>query len=250
MILRTMRPVMRRSLARTPGHRPARPARRVRTLAVAAAAVGMLVLSACELRPGVAAEVGDRTISKEQVEDVAAALCAANLTPGPGGQTPQLPSAGARAGALQVLLDAELARQFGEAEGVSADPRQVSAALAQNEPGIAALPEDRQDAFRDTLRVFTEGQLMLIEVGQRSLLADGTTEFTEDDAFAEGRRLQLEYVEGLDVTVDPRFGAFTEGQLVPGTPSLSVAQSEFAVAAGAGNDPSFAAQLPASQLCS
>lgn len=246
---------MRRSLARTSGRRPARPVlfrtAPFRTVAVAVAAVGMIALSGCELQPGVAAEVGDRTISKEQVEDVAAALCAANLTPGPGGQAPQLPSSGARAGALQVLLDAELARQFGESEGVGADQGQVAAALAQNEPGIAALPQDRQDAFRDALRVFTEGQLMLIEVGRTSLFATGTTEFSDDDALAEGRRLQADYVADLDVEVDPRFGAFAEGQLVPGTPSLSVAQSEFALAAGAGNpDPAYVSQLPSSQLCS
>ncbi len=236
---------MRRTLARTTGRRP------VRTLAVAAAAVATIALSGCDLRPGVAAEVGDRTISKDRVESVAEALCSANLSPGPGGQTPQLPSSGARAGALQVLLDAELARQFGESEGVEADPGAVSAALAQNEPGIAALPEDRQDAFRDTLRDFTEGQLMLIEIGTRSLAASGATEVTEDDAFAEGRRLQAEYVETLDVEVDPRFGAFADGQLVPGTASLSVPQSEFAQLAGQGTpDPGFVAQLPASQLCS
>lgn len=243
-----MRVVMRRNLA-SAGRRAAR--RPVRTAAVAVAAIGMLALSGCGLRPGVAAEVGDRTITKEQVEDVASALCAANLTPGPGGQAPQLPSSGARAGALQVLLDAELARQFGEAEGVEADQAQVAAALAQNEPGIAALPEDRQDAFRDALRAYTEGQLMLIEAGRRSLRSGGTTEVTDDDAFAEGRRLQLAYVEGLDIEVDPRFGEFDEGQLVPGSPSLSVAQSEFAVAAGSGQpDQSFVAQLPTTQLCS
>lgn len=226
--------------------------RTVRSVVAAAAALGLMSLSGCGLQPGVAAEVGEAKISSDRVDQVAAALCSANMNPAtPGGEAPQLPSSGARMGALQVLVDAELARQFGESVGVEADPGQVAGALAQNEPGIAALPEDRQDAFRDVLRDFTTGQLMLIEIGSQSLAAGGSTEFTEDEALGEGRRLQAEYVEQLDVEIDPRFGEFSEGQLVPGSPSLSVAQSEFALQSDPGNpDPAFAAQLPISQLCS
>lgn len=231
-----------------------RPTRARRTTVGALAAAALLALTACSgVRPGTAAEVGADRISHDEVDEVASALCAANLSSAAaqGAPRPDLPSVGARVGALQVLVDSSLARQFGEAEGAEADPGQVSATLAQNEAGIAALPADRQDAFRDALREFTRGQLLVIDVGRASLASAGQPGATEDQALAEGRRLQAEFVEGLDVEIDPRYGDLSEGTIVPGNPSLSVAVSQAATdAARGGASPEFAASLPATQLCS
>lgn len=225
---------------------------RTRIRCSALAVVGLLALSACGLRPGSAAEIGAERISHDQVNEVASALCAANISSAAaqGAPPPELPSVGARVGALQVLVDSSLARQFGESEGAEADPGEISATLAQNEAGIAALPADRQDAFRDALREFTRGQLLVIDVGRASLARAGQPGATEDQALAEGRRLQAEYVAGLDVEIDPRYGDLAEGVIVPGNPSLSVAASQSATDAARGNSPEFIAGLPASQLCS
>lgn len=236
-----------------PRTQPRRP--RTRRAAVGAlAVVGLLVLSACSgTRPGTAAEIGADRITHDEVDELASALCAANLSSAAaqGAPPPDLPSVGARVGALQVLVDSSLAGQFGEAAGAEVDPGEVSATLAQNEAGIAALPDDRQDAFRDALREFTRGQLLVIDVGRASLAQAGQPGAPEDQALAEGRRLQAEYVEGLDVEIDPRYGDLAEGTIVPGSPSLSVPVSESAIAAARGGaSPEFAASLPATQLCS
>ncbi|MDP3967148.1 MAG: hypothetical protein Q8Q02_02625 [Nocardioides sp.] len=232
---------------------PSRRTRARRTTLGALAVVGLLALSACGLRPGTAAEIGADRISHDEVNEVASALCAANLSSAAaqGAPPPELPSVGARVGALQVLVDSSLARQFGESEGAEADPGELSATLTQNEPGIAALPADRQDAFREALREFTRGQLLVIDVGRGSLASAGQGGATDDQALAEGRRLQAEFVAGLDVEIDPRYGDLSEGIIVPGSPSLSVAVSQTATDAARGNaSPEYIAGLPATQLCS
>lgn len=219
----------------------------------ALAVVAGLALSGCgSLHPGVAAVVGSDTISREQVDDVAAALCSANIegAKARGQAAPEMASRGARQGALQVLLDTEISHQFGEARGVEANQQLVSQALAQNEQGLQLLPESQRPAFREALKEYAEGQLMLIEIGRQSLQDQGKTNVTDDQALAEGQRLRQKYVESLDVEVDPRYGTFEQGTLKPGGTSMSVAQSDDA-RAGSKADPgtAFVSGLPVSQRC-
>ena len=221
--------------------------RRVKLAAVAAGA--MTVLAGCGLHPGAAAVVEAETISHEEVDDVALAVCSANLASSEltGQPAQSLPTRGAREVAMQILLETELSQQFGEHEGVEANPQQVSQALAQNENALAVIPQDRREDFKDALRGYAEGQLMLIEVGKESLGA----EVSDDEAVTEGIRLRNEYVETLDVEVDPRYGRFEGGAFKRGGTSLSVAASDRAVA-GERAQPgdAFVTGLPASQLCS
>jgi hypothetical protein len=158
-----------------------------------------------------------------------------------------LPTRGAREVALQILLETELSQQFGEHEGVEANPQQVSQALAQNESALAMLPEDRREDFSNALQEYAEGQLMLIEVGKESLGG----EVSDDEAVAEGTRLRNEYVDTLDVEVDPRYGRFEDGTFKRGGTSLSVPASDRARAGDrAQPNDAFVTSLPASQQCS
>jgi hypothetical protein len=214
----------------------------------ALAAGATTVLAGCGLHPGAAFVVGSETTSHEEVDDVALAVCSANLaTAQMSGQQSQLPTRRAREIALDILLETELSQQFGEHEGVEASPREVSQALAQNEQGIAMLPEDRREDFRTALREYAEGQLMVIEVGREELGAD----VSDEEALSEGTRQRTEYVESIDVEVDPRYGRFEDGVFKRGGTALSVPAS---VAARAGDraqpGEGFVAGLPASQLCS
>lgn len=220
--------------------------RRVKLAALAAGA--MTVLAGCGLHPGAAFVVGSETSSHEEVDDVALAVCSANLASAQlNGQASNLPTRRAREIAVDILLETELSQQFGEHEGVEASPQAVSQAVAQNASGIAMLPEDRREAFRTALREYAEGQLMLIEVGRASLGA----QVSEEEALAEGTRLRAEYVDTLDVEVDPRYGRFEDGVFKRGGTELSVPASAGARAADrAQPGDAFVAQLPASQLCS
>lgn len=221
--------------------------RRVKLAAVAAGA--MTVLAGCGLHPGAAAVVGSETISREQVDDVALAWCSANLvTAQASGQpVPTVPTRAMREWAIGILLQTEIAQQFGEHEGVEANAQQVSQAMAQNETGLGMLPEERQEDLRSALRDYAEAQLMLIEIGRESLGGGAT----EEEAIAEGERLLSDYVPTLDIEVDPRYGRFEGGVFKRGGTSLSVPASTEA-RAGDREQPreSFVAELPASQQCS
>lgn len=214
---------------------------------VAAAAA---LLSGCGFHPGAAAVVGDQVITTKRVDAVAEALCSANAS---GGQGQALASRGARQGALRVLIDSEVSRQFGQAKGVKPDQRMASQALAQNKAGIESLPADEQDAFRQALQDYADGQLILMEVGRRYLASQGKPTSDQNQDVAAGRRLRGEFAKNLDIKVDPRYGSFDEarGTVQPTSGSLSVPVSQGA-ADGSSPDPSasWVASLPATQKCS
>jgi len=222
---------------------------RSRTVLAAVAAAAGLALSACSAHPGSAAVVGDESISDSRVDDVASALCAAQG----GGQSGQdLAARGARQGALDVLINSSLSRQYGASQGVQPDQEQVSAALAANAQNISGLPAEHRQDFKDTLREYAEGQLMLIDIGRRELAKAGTKNATEQQAVSEGTKLRNAWAaKNADVTVDPRFGEYSKNALLPKSGSLSVAASQSATD-GDSPDPSpgWIASLPASQKCS
>jgi hypothetical protein len=217
-------------------------------LALAAA----FVMSACATHPGSAAVVGSESISTTHVDEVAHALCAAQGAGQDGQEPAALASRSARQGALGVLLNSSLSRQFGASQGVEPDQQQVSQALAGNEQNINTLPADRREVFRDTVREYAEGQLMLIEVGKRELAKAGKKNVTDQQAISEGTKLRNAWAtKNADVSVDPRFGSYRDYSLLPTSGSLSVAASSKA-ADGSSPDPSagWVAALPASQKCS
>lgn len=213
-------------------------------LAVVAAAA----LSGCGMHPGAAAVVGSTTITGDEVDGAARALCSANQA---GGQaTGDLASRGARQAALQFLIDNELSRQFAEAEGVEPDQEQVSATLSQNAQGIEAIPKSEREEFTDLLVGFRESELILAEVGAASLEEQGTATPAPEEAASEGARLRADWAESIEVEVDPRFGTYAEGGLAPASGSLSVPISDTAKAGSAGEPgAAWVASLPASQKC-
>jgi hypothetical protein len=224
---------------------------RSRTVLAAVVAAAGFALSACSAHPGSAAVVGDESISDSRVDDVASALCAAQ---GSGGQSggQDLASRGARQGALDVLINSALSRQYGASQGVQPDQEQVSAALAANAQNISGLPAEHRQDFEDTLREYAEGQLMLIDIGRRELAKAGTKNATEQQAVSEGTKLRNAWAaKNADVTVDPRFGEYSKNALLPKSGSLSVAASKSATDGGSPDpSPGWIAALPASQKCS
>jgi hypothetical protein len=214
--------------------------------------VAAVLMTACSTHPGSAAVVGSESITDAKVDEVALALCAAQAGGGSGQQQPQdLASRAARQGALDVLINSTLSRQYGESQGVEPDQEQVSAALSANAQNIAGLPGEHRSAFKETLRAYAEGQLMLIELGRRQLAKSGTANATEEQAVAEGTKLRNAWAaKHADVSVDPRFGEYSKNALLSKSGSLSVATSKSATDGGSPDpSPGWIASLPASQKC-
>lgn len=224
-------------------------ARRRLRLAVLAA-VATTVLGGCAgLHPGAAAVVGSETITHQQVDEVARAVCSANIASGRMSGQPAAPlhSRGARETALTILLETELSHQFGRARGVEAPQRQVAQAVAASANGIAMLPAEQRADFRDALRGYAEGQFILIEAGRRALGQD----VPEDEAIAEGRRQRAGFISSLDVEVDPRYGRYEDQRFKRGGTSLSVpASAEARAGARTQPGPAYIEALPPSQQCS
>ncbi len=212
--------------------------------------VAMSLVSACSTHPGQAATVGSDRIGDDRLDQVATALCAAQKGSQQGGPK-ELSSRAARQGALGVLINGSLSRQFGESRGAEADQEKVSSALAANAQTIASLPASSRAAFRDTLEEYARGQLMLISIGGKELAQQGKAKAPEEQAFAEGTKLRDAWAaKNVKVSVDPRYGTFRDGALQPGSGSLSTAVSSKAREA-AKQQPSagWVSSLPASQKC-
>ncbi len=217
------------------------------------AVTAALLLGGCgDVHPGVAAVAGTDRISHERVDQLAEALCSANTAAqlAAGNAKPDLPTVGARQSALQILLDTDLALQFGRSQGAKPDQQLAAAAKGQNEQGISMVPAAQRAGFRTVLDQYAESQLMLIDLGRKSLTASGETQIDENKALAEGHRLLSQWEKTIDVVVDPRYGTYRNGAVTAGDSSLSVAQSQAARQASKANSSAgFAATLPASQKC-
>jgi hypothetical protein len=219
-----------------------------RALTAAATALCLTCLTACgSASPGVAARVGDDRISAQKVDDFAEALCALGQQPGGGGGTPAKAS---RQLALQILLSDALAEKVTDVD--AADRAAVEAVVQQLSAGRASVPDDVKDTFDEVVQEYSRAQNALVALGRRSLQEAGQKgQITDNDAFAEGQRLQAAYAKKADIEVDPRFGTIVDGVFKPGDGSLSVPVSDLAVQGDAKQpDAGFIAQLPAAQKCS
>jgi hypothetical protein len=225
-----------------------------RVVAAAVAVLSLTATAACSTHPGDAAVVGSEALSTSQVDDVAGALCSAQGASAQSGQTQTLPTRAARQGALRLLIDARLSAKYGDSVGVEPDQQQVDAAIASQEQTLKAVKGEDRSVLRDTIVDVVRGQLILIEVGRRALLKSGApaAQVTGDAALQAGTKLRNAWADkNVDVTVDPRFGTYSQGSLKGGSGSLSVPVSSGSKA-GAAPQPasSWVSSLPASQKCS
>lgn len=210
----------------------------------AAVAVAALLLTGCaQNAPGVAAEVGGDAVTDEQVDQLAEALCV--LSAGSAQGAPPPTGQQVRRQALQVLIDNELANDIIDPGAV--DRAQVAAAKQQAAQSSAALPARLRGSFDDAVEGFATSQLGLQALGRESLIAAGTKNPDQQAALAEGQKLLLQHADQAGVTVDPRFGTLTDGQLQPSDGSLSVAVSDQAKASSAGT--AEGGNLPANLSC-
>jgi hypothetical protein len=209
-----------------------------------------LSLSACSSHPGDAAVVGSESISQGHLDRAARALCAVQAASAQSGgqQTAARP---VRQSALSVLVDSSLSTQYGESVGISPDQAQLSAAMSSYQTNIDQVAASQRSAFSDLLRSYVEGQLVLFTAGRRQLAEQGTAKPTQAQAVAAGTKLRDAWAaEHGKVVVDPRYGSFSNGRLVPASGSLSTAVSASATA-GSKAQPAAAwvSALPANLTC-
>lgn len=220
--------------------------------ALAAAATLALTLSSCGTHPGDAARVGSKPIGTAHLDEVATALCSAQARNQQAGTTQLQSSRSNRELALGVLIDSKLSTAYGDAFGVRPSRAQLENAATSRQQLVASVPEKYRATLSKTLADLDKSQLTMAEAGRRQLQRSGAKNITAQTAIPAGLKARDAWVsKHLDVSVDPRFGTFRNGQLRAGGGSLSAPVSAQAVA-GAKTQPSasWVASLPGSQKCS
>lgn len=210
-------------------------------------AVVCLTLTGCAgLRPGVAAQVGDETITVDEVDAVAADFCAA-VEPQLEQQAESIPHSYFRSGIAGTLALRSVAEQLAAERGVDVESDAYLQQLADLRRGVAAVPED----YRDSV-VLVESAPAYVEavqaaVGEQVLDGDGE----EQDFIAAGADEMAAWIAAHEVEFDPALNTRIEdGTIATRDESVSFALSETA-RAGLEEQPNSvtARQLPATQRC-
>lgn len=224
--------------------------------------VPLVLLAGCglagtEFHPGVAAQVGDETITTRHVDEVTTNYCTAieKITKG-------APNANAQATPIRyfsyefasALVDKAAAEQL--AEDYDVEPTAAyKTGLAQLEPQLADLDEDQKDAVREAISATGAQGLssytddVLTQIGEIELRNQGKDDATADEQLETGRTLLQTWLDDHDVEVNPKYGVElgTDGQV---DTDLSYAVGDTAKGGlQAQADPGYTAGLPAHLVC-
>jgi peptidyl-prolyl cis-trans isomerase SurA len=217
------------------------------TRPLAGLAACALLLSGCGMagtdwHPGVAAEVGNETITTDHVDTVATEYCSAiedQLTQ----SGDVLPLSYLREGVTQQLVMVSAARQLGAQYGVGAGD-QYTRHVAQLEQAVAQLPKAAQAAVIEieSSQTYVDGILQAVGEG----LAQGTTKPTPDEAKAAGTKALATWFDANGVDIDPKFGVeIVDGAPTPVDTDISLAVGDTAkLAAKKTPDPTYSKTLP------
>jgi hypothetical protein len=220
-------------------------------------ATSVVLLTGCgvagtEFHPGVAAQVGDDTITTKQVDEVTADYCAALevVTKGQPG------AAGQQAQPLRYFsheFAGELvARSAAEqlAEDYDVEPSGTyKSDLAQLMPQLVDLSDTQRDAVVEVIGAQSYVQDVLTVIGGVELAEDGNDDATDEDKFAAGQEVLDQWVADHDVEVNPKYG------IEPGTAEQVDTDLSYPLGTTAKDglkpesDPDYAASLPAHLVC-
>ncbi|MFS3129399.1 hypothetical protein ACLM5J_13440 [Nocardioides sp. Bht2] len=224
----------------------------------AVATVGLLAFSACgsqtvrnEAHPGAAVVVGKQQIALDAVDDLTQRYCDLYLKAN-GDQASALPLQVLRNDSVQLLTDAEVARQYAAAEEL--DVQGVRSWLMQQSDDAAAQyglsGRELKDFAQISARVDTQA-VYLAAGGQNGPVVD---QAAAQQALAVGQRKVQQWADGLEIERDPRFAPATAEGYHFNAGSLAEPVSQIAKAIEAYNgteqpDSAYVDALPAAQKC-
>lgn len=227
---------------------------RSRVAALAGSLLALALLSGCgvagtDFHPGVAAEVGDESISIKTVDDIAGNYCTAILDQLKGNNQvlPQRFLRGGVAAQLALVSAAEqVAAQYGVKPGI-----QYERKLSELRGAVATLSEGEQEAVLAIESSSTYIADVLQAIGEQELAPSGSTQPTTEESLAAGKKIFDAWLVDQDVQIDPQYGVtIKDGQAVPIDTSLSVAVSDTAKNGQAAEpDDTYARSLASSHRC-
>lgn len=225
--------------------------------AAAAAVPCLLLLSGCgvagtEFHPGVAAQVGDETVSTNTVDELTADYCEAIED-----QLQQrIPLKTYRAGVAALLAYRSATDQLAEEYDVVPGKTYEAARLQyEGQANGLGLKGADKEAF---LEVQTSQDYVfdqLAQIGLIELEDEGETNSAPEVQQARGQQELAAWVDREGVDFDPKYGlAWVDGQPTSTDTDLSVATSRLAKSASivddqGTSDPGYVASLPESATC-
>ena len=226
---------------------------RTRRLALAAAAVtGLLSLTGCgdSLPPGAASVVNGHTITRQQVDDLAAAQCAGVKTASQQGQGQAVPRKQLTQRALGLLIDIRLNLDYGASLGLHPRQSQVTSDYAQVEQLIKALPGRYQGYLSEVFHDWARGRDMVEQVGEAATGTTATAANADQVLNAGYAKRETWLKKDASIDTDPVYAPGKVGWPGEGDSSVSKPVSSFAKSAGkAQPSASFVSGLPAGQRC-
>src|SRR5262245_39030718 len=171
----------------------------------------LVLLAGCgvastQFHPGIAADVGDQTITARHLDEVTDNYCKAVEAVSKGQQQApdERPMRNLNNIFASTLVDQAAAEQLAEQYDVQPTSAYKSA-LNQLEPELANLSDSEKDAVREVVGAQAYNQDVLTQIGQISLQKQGTSNATSDDQFAEGKKLLDKWMTDHDVEVNPKY---------------------------------------------
>jgi len=208
-------------------------------------------VAGAQFHPGVAAEVGDQTITTRHVDQVTDDYCKAVETVSKG----QAQAAGSATPMRLLthtfttdLVQRAAAEQLADDYGVQPTPT-YNSGLAQLEPQLSKLSDDQKAAVREIVGARSYLEDVLTQVGDISLKKQGTTTATTDDQYAEGQKLLTKWMNDHDVEVNPKY-SIDLSSADPVDTDLSYPLGKTAKAGlGSQPDASYTDSLPGDMVC-
>lgn len=225
-----------------------------RPLAAAAVLAVSLGLTGCGVtgtgfQPGVAAEVGERTVTTDRVDELVGSYCSAIediLTQ----QSQVVPLSVFRSGIAGQLALVSAAEQMADDYGVQpADD--YERAIADIEKQITDFSETEQEAVLEVEGAATYVAAVQLSVGEQLLLDEGVAEPGPTESGERGLAAFTDWLDENGVEINPEYGISVEDASInTADESVSFAVGETAVQGMAEEpDPAYAASLPDSQRC-
>ena len=224
-----------------------------RNLAIVAV-LAALTLSGCgEAGPGVAAKVGDETVTVSDVDRLTDGYCKA-LEPQITAQGQVVPMRLVRTFVAGSLTLHAAAQQLADATGIT-QPDGYTDEVKRVETQAEGLPAAHRDEFVEVgkARVFVTA--LERQIGGQLLLNEGNPSASDDEKVNRGREELVVWLGEHGVDINPRYGfAIRDGNIVDVANDTSYPLSADAVAAGkfnasTGPDQTYSASLPTSQRC-
>lgn len=222
---------------------------KTRLMTGAMLAAGLLLSGCGNASPGVAARVGDETLSVSEVDGAAGRMCAA-LGDQFEAESTTLPMSFVRQGTIQLLTLRSQALQIADDYGIEPGSSYLND-VAQSRRTAATMPDEVQDTYVDLTTANALATDIVEQVGAIVLADAGVTEPSVEQISQAGIDVFNQWPDANGVEIDPRYGLKSiDGVLTPVDTNTSVAVGERATT-GLSNEPdaAYARTLPLTHRC-